>query len=116
MILDKTHQMLQKLYRQFAETEFTKELLDTLDETGEFNWEIHKKMARYGFLGVRIPKEFGGAGGDYLAYVLMVEEFARVSPVLSIYANTSNSLGGGPLMLGRHKGTEAEIPAHLRQR
>lgn len=103
MILDKTHQMLQKLYRQFAETEFTKELLDTLDETGEFNWEIHKKMARYGFLGVRIPKEFGGAGGDYLAYVLMVEEFARVSPVLSIYANTSNSLGGGPLMLGGTK-------------
>ena len=103
MILDETHARLQKLYREFAQNEFTKELLDELDETGEFNWEIHKKMAKYGFMGVKIPVEFGGSGGDYLAYALMIEEFARVSPVLSIYANTSNSLGGGPLMLGGTK-------------
>ena len=103
MILDETHARLQKLYREFAQNEITKELLDELDETGEFNWEIHKKMAKYGFMGVKIPVEFGGSGGDYLAYALMIEEFARVSPVLSIYANTSNSLGGGPLMLGGTK-------------
>jgi len=99
MILDEKHAMLQKLFRQFAETEFTKELLDRLDETGEFDWDIHRKMAKYGFMGVKIPVKYGGQGGDYLAYAIMVEELARVSPVLSIYANTSNSLGGGPLML-----------------
>ena len=99
MILDEKHAMLQKLYRQFAETEFTKELLDELDETGEFHREILEKMARYGFTGVKIPVEYGGSGGDYLAYALLIEEFARVSPVLSVYVNTSNSLGGGPLML-----------------
>ena len=99
MILDKKHAMEQKLFRQFAETEFTKEILDELDETGEFNWDMHRKMAKYGFMGVKIPKEYGGAGGDYLSYALMVEELARGSAVLSIYANTSNSLGGGPLML-----------------
>ena len=77
MILSEKHQMMRKLYRQFAETEFTPELLDHLEETGEFNWDMHNKMAKYGF---------------------MVEEFARVSPVLSIYANTSNSLGAGPLL------------------
>ena len=99
MILDKKHAMQQKLFRQFAETEFTKELQDELDNTGEFNWEMHKKMAKYGFMGVKIPKEYGGAGCDYLTYALLVEEFARVNAVLSIYANTSNSLGGGPLML-----------------
>ena len=99
MILDEKHAMLQKLYRQFAETEFTKELLDDLDETGEFHREILEKMARYGFTGVKIPVEYGGSGGDYLAYALLIEEFARVSPVLSVYVNTSNSLGGGPLML-----------------
>ena len=66
MILDKKHAMQQKLFRQFAETEFTKELQDELDNTGEFNWEMHKKMSKYGFMGVKIPKEYGGAGCDYL--------------------------------------------------
>lgn len=110
MILDAKHEMQRKLFRQFAETEFTKELQDKLDQTGEFDWDIHKKMAKYGFMGVRIPKEYGGAGGDYLSYALMVEELARLNAVLSIYANTSNSLGGGPLMLA---GTEEQKKAYL---
>lgn len=110
MILTEKQQMLRKLYRQFAETEFTDELLDRLEETGEFDREMHDKMARYGFMGVKIPVEYGGSGGDSLAYAMMVEEFARVSPVLSIYANTSNSLGGGPLMFC---GTEEQKQKYL---
>lgn len=98
MILSEKHELMRKLYRQFAETEFTTEILDELEETGEFNWEMHKKMAANGFMGTKIPTEYGGQGGDSLAYVLMIEEFARVSPVLSLYANTSNSLGAGPLL------------------
>ncbi len=98
MILSEKHQMMRKLYRQFAETEFTPELLDELEATGEFNWDMHNLMSKYGFMGVKIPTQYGGQGGDSLAYVLMIEEFARVSPVLSIYANTSNSLGAGPLL------------------
>lgn len=105
MILSEKHQMMRKLYRQFAETEFTPELLDKLEETGEFDWDMHNLMAKYGFMGVKIPVEYGGQGGDSLAYALMVEEFARVSPVLSIYANTSNSLGAGPLL---YCGTEEQ--------
>ena len=98
MILNEKYQLMQKLYRDFAETEFTDELLDRLEETGEFDWDIFHKMAEYGFTGTKIPVEYGGQGGDSMAYVLMVEEFARVSPVLSLYANTSNSLGAGPLL------------------
>ncbi len=105
MILSQQHQMMQKLYRQFAETEFTDELLDRLEETEEFDWDIHNKMAKYGFMGVKIPVKYGGQGADSLAYALMIEEFARVSPVLSIYANTSNSLGAGPLL---YCGTEEQ--------
>lgn len=110
MILSEKHTMMRKLFRQFAETEFTKELLDELEETGEFNREIHNKMAKYGFMGTKIPREYGGQGGDYLAYALMIEEFARVSPVLSIYANTSNSLGGGPLL---NAGTKEQLEKYL---
>ena len=112
MILDKKHEMQRKLFRQFAETEFTKELQDELDHTGEFNWDMHKKMSRYGFMGVKIPVAYGGAGGDSLTYALMVEEFARQCAVLSIYANTSNSLGGGPLMLaGNEEQKKKYLPA-----
>ncbi len=99
MILDKKHALQQKLFREFAETEFTKELQDRLDQEGEFEWDIFKKMAKYGFTGVKIPRKYGGTGSDSLTYVLMVEEFARQNAVLSIYVNTSNSLGGGPIML-----------------
>lgn len=110
MILSDKHQMMRKLFRRFAETEFTTELLDRLENTGEFDREIHDKMGRQGFMGVKIPAEYGGQGGDSLAYVLMIEEFARISPVLSIYANTSNSLGAGPLLLC---GNEAQKRKYL---
>lgn len=105
MILSQKHQMMRKLFRQFAETEFTTEILDELEATGEFNRDMHNLMAKYGFMGAKIPVQYGGQGGDSLTYVLMIEEFARISPVLSIYANTSNSLGAGPLLFC---GTEAQ--------
>jgi len=98
MILSEKHLMMQRFFRQFAETEFTTEILDELEETGEFNWEIFNKIAKAGLTGTKIPEEFGGQGGDTLCYTLMMEELSRVSAVLAIYANTSNSLGGGPLL------------------
>lgn len=110
MILTEKYQLMQKLFRSFAETEFTSELLDELENTGEFNRDIHNKMSKAGFMGVKIPAEYGGQGGDNLMYVLMVEELARVSPVLSLYANTSNSLGAGPLLFC---GTEEQKQKYL---
>ena len=110
MILDAKHTLQQKLFREFAETEFTKELQEKLDLEGEFDWDIFHKMAKYGFTGIKIPKEYGGSGSDYLTYCLMIEELARVDCVLSVYANTSNSLGGGPLVLA---GTEEQKAKNL---
>ena len=58
--------------------------------------------------GTKIPVEYGGQGGDYLAYALMNEEFARVCPVLAIYANTPNSLWWWSII------TNAEIRSSLK--
>lgn len=99
MILSAKYEMMRKNFRNFAETEFTTEIQEQLDQEGGFNWDMHYKMAKYGFLGCKIPVEYGGQGGDTLAYVLMVEEFAKVCPVLAIYANTPNSLGSGSLLM-----------------
>lgn len=98
MILSAKYELMRKNFRNFAETEFTTEIQEELDNGHEFNWEIWNKMAKYGFAGNKIPVQYGGQGGDYISYALMNEEFARVCPVLAIYANTPNSLGGGPLM------------------
>ncbi len=110
MIFDAKHEMIRKLVRQFAETELTSEVLDRVEETGEFPEEIVEKMAKCGFLGLKIPREYGGAGADTLAYVIMIEEIARVSAVASLYANTPNSLGGGPLM---QAGTKEQLEKYL---
>ena len=110
MIFDAKHEMIRKLVRQFAETELTTEVLDRVEETGEFPEEIVEKMAKCGFLGLKIPREYGCAGADTLAYVIMIEEIARVSAVASLYANTPNSLGGGPLM---QAGTKEQLEKYL---
>ena len=111
MIFDAKHEMIRKLVRQFAETELTTEVLDKVEETGEFPEEIVDKMSKCGFLGLKIPREYGGAGADTLAYIIMIEEIARVSAVASLYANTPNSLGGGPLM---QAGTPEQLEKYLR--
>lgn len=98
MILSEKYELIRKNFRNFAETEFTTELQERLDREGGFDWDMHYKMAKYGFLGCKLPVEYGGQGGDTLSYILMVEEFARVCPVLAIYANTPNSLGSGSLL------------------
>ena len=98
MILSEKYEMMRKNFRNFAETEFTTEIQERLDREGGFDEELFAKIAKYGFCGIKIPVEYGGQGGDSLAYVLMNEEFARVMPVGAIYANTPNSLGSGPLL------------------
>ena len=99
MILSEKYELIRKAAKDFAEAEFNSDLLDELEETGEYNWDIHKKIAENGYMGIRIPKQYEGQGGDYLAYAITIEEFSRVSPVLALYANTSTSLGSGPLLL-----------------
>ena len=98
MILSEKHQSARNRFRAFAEKEFTPELLIKLEKTDTFDWDMHNKMADIGLMGIKIPAEYGGGGEDNLTYVLMVEELARISPVFSLYANTPNSLGAGPLL------------------
>ena len=61
-------QMIQKMCREFAEEEI-KPRAEEMDRTGEFPYEIVRKMADLGLLGLPFPEEYGGAGADYLATV-----------------------------------------------
>lgn len=103
--------MIRKLARDFAEKELTGDILDQVEETGQYPEELLQKMAKCGFFGIKVPKELGGQGADVRAYVLVSEEFARVSAVSCIWATTPNSLAGGPLLLS---GTDEQKEKYLR--
>ncbi len=110
MFFSEQHQMIRKMARQFAENELTPEILDEAEETGYFPQELLDKMARYGFFGIKIPKEFGGQDGDMLAYVIAMEEISRVSAVAGTYVSAANSLSSGPIMMA---GTQAQKEKYL---
>ena len=74
--LDKKHEMARGLFRDFAETE-VKPLAQETDETEQFPAETVAKMAKYGFMGIPVPKEYGGQGCDPLTYVTCVEELSN---------------------------------------
>lgn len=111
MLFDEKYELIRKLARKFAETELTSDILDQVEESGVFPQEILDKMAKAGFFGIKVPKELGGQGGDHLAYVITMEEIARVSAVASLYVSSPNSLGGGPLLLS---GTDEQKEKYLR--
>ena len=111
MYLTEKHELFRKLVKNFAETELTKEMLDEVEATNSYPREVLDKMNECGFFGVKIPKKWGGAGFDMRAYVILNEELAKVSPISAIYANTPNSLGGGPLLA---EGTDQQLEKYLR--
>ena len=63
--LSKEHEMARTLFRDFAENE-VKHLAQEVDEEERFPRETVEKMARYGFLGIPVPREYGGQGADPL--------------------------------------------------
>ena len=76
-MLDKQHEMARNLFREFAEKEVKPRAID-VDETEIFPRDTVEKMAKYGFMGITVPKEYGGQGCDPLTYAMCVEELAKV--------------------------------------
>lgn len=68
--------MLQKMVRNFVQEEIIPQAVIT-DETHEFPLKTIRKMGKLGLMGIFIPKEYGGAGADFLSYILAVEEIAK---------------------------------------
>jgi len=75
--LTKEQQDIQNAAREFAETEFEKNYVLELDRTHQFPWEIWRKAATLGFVGIDIPEEYGGQGYGLLENALVREQFCR---------------------------------------
>ncbi|MDO5575312.1 MAG: acyl-CoA dehydrogenase [bacterium] len=95
--LSKEHEMMRKLFSDFAQNE-VKPLAQEVDETEEFPRETTNKMAKLGFLGIPVPKEYGGQGCDVLAYAMCVEELSKVCGTTGVIVSAHTSLCIDPIM------------------
>ena len=95
--LDAKHEMARRLFAEFAEKE-VKPLAQEVDETETFPAETVEKMAKAGFLGIPVPKEYGGQGCDVLTYVMCVEELAKVCGTTAVIVSAHTSLCIDPIM------------------
>lgn len=94
--LSKEHQLVQEMYRKFAETE-VKPLAEEVDETEEAPMETVKKLAKYGMFGIPFPKEYGGQGADNLAYSMCVEELSKCCATTGVIVSAHTSLCAAPI-------------------
>jgi alkylation response protein AidB-like acyl-CoA dehydrogenase len=100
---------VREMVRDFAEQEI-RPIAAKIDETHEFPLENAKKMGELGLMGMFVPDTYGGAGMDYLAYVIAIEELSRVCASHGVIASVNNSLVNFPVMT---YGTEAQKQKYL---
>ncbi|KEO83824.1 acyl-CoA dehydrogenase [Tumebacillus flagellatus] len=87
--------MIRNMVRDFAEAEILPEA-EHVDKTGEFPLKTFMKMGELGMLGLPIPEEYGGAGGDTISYALAVEEVGKASGSHGLSYAAAVSLGCSP--------------------
>ncbi|HLF67818.1 MAG TPA: acyl-CoA dehydrogenase family protein [Gaiellaceae bacterium] len=70
-----------------------------LDLTARFPYELVAELAELGLMGLPIPEEHSGAGGDTISYALAIEELTRVDSSVAITVAAHTSLGTMPILL-----------------
>ena len=95
--LSKEHEMARQLFKDFAENE-VKPLAQEVDEEERFPRETVEKMAKYGFMGIPVPKEYGGQGCDILTYAMCVEELSKVCGTTGVIVSAHTSLRIDPIL------------------
>ncbi|GII76250.1 acyl-CoA dehydrogenase [Sphaerisporangium rufum] len=109
--LDEEYEALRKTVADFARTEVAP-VVAGLYERAEFPYALVAKMGRMGLFGLPFPEEYGGAGGDYLALCVALEELARVDSSVAVALSAGISLGAMPLYrFGTREQKERWLPA-----
>ncbi|NLW22148.1 MAG: acyl-CoA dehydrogenase [Tissierellia bacterium] len=107
--LSKEQEMVRKVMKEFAEKE-VKPIAADIDKRGRFPRENVEKMAKYNMLGIPFPVEYGGAGGDDMAYVIAVEEISKVCATTGVILSAHTSLACWPIFT---YGTEEQKQNYL---
>ncbi|MCU0665296.1 MAG: acyl-CoA dehydrogenase family protein [Myxococcota bacterium] len=107
--LTEEQRILRQTVRDFAEAEIAP-IARELDEKEKFSVELTQKMGELGLFGMFVPEEYGGSNMGYIAYIIAVEEIARVDGSQAATVAAGNSLGIGPIY---YFGTEAQKKQYL---
>ena len=108
-MLTEQQQMMKKLFAEFAEKE-VKPLAAEVDEDERFPRENVEKMKACKMMGIPFSREYGGAGADYLSYILAVEELSKKCGTTGVVLSAHTSLGTWPI---EHFGTEEQKNKYL---
>lgn len=108
-MLTEQQQMMKKLFTEFAEKE-VKPLAAEVDEDERFPRENVEKMKACKMMGIPFSREYGGAGADYLSYILAVEELSKKCGTTGVVLSAHTSLGTWPI---EHFGTEEQKNKYL---
>ena len=105
----KTEELFLQMIRSFAENE-VKPLAAEVDEQERFPLETVRKMAGLGLMGIPVPVEYGGAGGNSQMYIRAVEEISRVCATTGVILSAHTSLCMAPIL---ENGTEEQKKKYL---
>src|ERR1700760_4524121 len=109
--LSPDHELIRRTVREFAEGEVAP-VAEELDRTKSFPYEIVRKLGALNLMGIPFPEEYGGGGGDTLAYALAVEELTRVDSSVAITLCAHTSLGTQPIyVFGSEEQKREWLPA-----
>jgi len=100
---------IQSLCREFARDEVAPQA-ERNDREERFPYELVRKMAELGLMGLPFPEKYGGAGADTVSYALAVMEISRADASTGITLAAHVSLGASPLLLF---GTEKQKEEYL---
>lgn len=88
--------MMQKLFREVAQNEVKENAAD-VDENERFPKESVEVMRQAKMLGIPYSREYGGAGADYLCYILAIEELSKTCATSGVVLSAHTSLGTWPI-------------------
>lgn len=103
------YELFETMVKDFAETE-VKPLAHEIDEQERFPAETVKKMAEIGLLGINVPQELGGAGGDMKMYITAVEQISKACATTGVVLSAHTSLCVAPIM---EYGTEEQRKKYI---
>jgi alkylation response protein AidB-like acyl-CoA dehydrogenase len=88
---------IQGLTRDFARQEI-EPFASGWDREHRFPREVFTKLAELGLMGVCVPEEYGGAGADFLSYILVLEELSRADAGVGVTVAVHTSAATLPLL------------------
>ncbi|GGA46121.1 acyl-CoA dehydrogenase [Kroppenstedtia guangzhouensis] len=97
-------EMMRKMVRDFARTEIPP-WIPSMDREDRFPRELVRKIGELGLMGIPIPEKWGGAGADFISYILALEEISKVSAAAGVILAVHTSVGTFPIL---RYGTEAQ--------